>query len=150
MKLPFKSSCFLNLGPPWPPTMAISANMDICKEWLLSQKILDYRDQPLMVLLLLLETLAVKYTWDTQCKSRDAEGAFLVCGTLHVVYNTGYGGRSTIQCLYDIHDTVHRLAFTQKSTLCSTHCKPARALCSTHKNTQKQHISLIWGGFLFV
>uniref|UniRef100_A0A3B3HMR8 Olfactomedin-like domain-containing protein n=1 Tax=Oryzias latipes TaxID=8090 RepID=A0A3B3HMR8_ORYLA len=53
------------------------------------------------------ETLAVKYTWDTQCKSRDAEGAFLVCGTLHVVYNTGYGGRSTIQCLYDIHDTVH-------------------------------------------
>uniref|UniRef100_A0A8C7Z566 Olfactomedin-like domain-containing protein n=1 Tax=Oryzias sinensis TaxID=183150 RepID=A0A8C7Z566_9TELE len=52
-------------------------------------------------------TLAVKYTWDTQCKSRDAEGAFLVCGTLHVVYNTGYGGRSTIQCLYDIHDTLH-------------------------------------------
>ncbi|KAF6737026.1 Olfactomedin-like protein 1 [Oryzias melastigma] len=52
-------------------------------------------------------TLAVEYTWDTQCKSRDAEGAFLMCGTLYVVYNTGYGGRSTIQCLYDIHDTIH-------------------------------------------
>ncbi|XP_051238046.1 olfactomedin-like protein 1 [Dicentrarchus labrax] len=52
-------------------------------------------------------TLAVEYTWDTQCRSRDAEGAFLICGTLYVVYNTRYGGRSTIQCLYDIHDTIH-------------------------------------------
>ncbi|XP_022601982.1 olfactomedin-like protein 1 [Seriola dumerili] len=52
-------------------------------------------------------TLAVDYTWDTQCKSRDAEGAFLICGTLYVVYNTRYGGRSTIQCLYDIHDSIH-------------------------------------------
>ncbi|XP_038550450.1 olfactomedin-like protein 3A [Micropterus salmoides] len=52
-------------------------------------------------------TLAVDYTWDTQCRSRDAEGAFLICGTLYVVYNTRYGGRSTIQCLYDIHDTIH-------------------------------------------
>ncbi|XP_037538568.1 olfactomedin-like protein 1 [Nematolebias whitei] len=53
------------------------------------------------------ETLAVEYTWDTQCRSRDAEGAFLMCGTLYVVYNTRFGGRSTIQCLYDIHDTIH-------------------------------------------
>ncbi|XP_069018689.1 olfactomedin-like protein 3 [Embiotoca jacksoni] len=52
-------------------------------------------------------TLAVEYTWDTQCRSRDAEGAFLICGTLYVVYNTRYGGRSTVQCLYDIHDTIH-------------------------------------------
>lgn len=52
-------------------------------------------------------SLAVEYTWDTQCKSRDAEGAFLICGTLYVVYNTRYGGRSTVQCLYDIHDTIH-------------------------------------------
>ncbi|XP_041651865.1 olfactomedin-like protein 3 [Cheilinus undulatus] len=52
-------------------------------------------------------TLAVEYTWDTQCRSRDAEGAFLICGALYVVYNTRYGGRSTIQCLYDIHDTIH-------------------------------------------
>lgn len=53
-------------------------------------------------------TLAVEYTWDTRCRSHDAEGAFLICGTLYVVYNTRYGGRSTIQCLYDIHDTIHR------------------------------------------
>ncbi|XP_017284371.1 olfactomedin-like protein 1 [Kryptolebias marmoratus] len=52
-------------------------------------------------------TLSVEYTWDTQCRSRDAEGAFLMCGTLYVVYNTHFGGRSTIQCLYDIHDTIH-------------------------------------------
>lgn len=51
--------------------------------------------------------LAVDYTWDTQCKSRDAEGAFFICGTLYVVYNTRYGGRSTVQCLFDIHDTIH-------------------------------------------
>lgn len=53
-------------------------------------------------------TLAVEYTWDTQCRSHDAEGAFLICGTLYVVYNTRYGGRSTVNCLYDIHDTIHR------------------------------------------
>lgn len=52
-------------------------------------------------------SLAVDYTWDTQCKSRDAEGAFFICGTLYVVYNTRYGGRSTVQCLFDIHDTIH-------------------------------------------
>lgn len=55
-----------------------------------------------------LASLAVEYTWDTQCPSRDAEGAFLICGTLYVVYNTRYGGRSTVQCLYDIHNTIHR------------------------------------------
>ncbi|MEQ2296501.1 hypothetical protein AMECASPLE_025443 [Ameca splendens] len=52
-------------------------------------------------------SLAMEYTWDTQCRSHDAEGAFLICGTLYVVYNTRYGGRSTIQCLFDIHDTIH-------------------------------------------
>ncbi|XP_061825778.1 olfactomedin-like protein 3 [Nerophis lumbriciformis] len=51
--------------------------------------------------------LAVEYIWDTQCKSHDAEGAFIICGTLYVVFNTHYGGRSTVQCLYDIHDTTH-------------------------------------------
>ncbi|XP_054632764.1 olfactomedin-like protein 3 [Dunckerocampus dactyliophorus] len=51
--------------------------------------------------------LAVEYIWDTQCKSHDAEGAFIICGTLYVVFNTRYGGRSTVQCLYDIHDTIH-------------------------------------------
>ncbi|XP_077374179.1 olfactomedin-like protein 3A [Festucalex cinctus] len=51
--------------------------------------------------------LAFESIWDTQCKSHDAEGAFIICGTLYVVYNTHYGGRSTVQCLYDIHDTIH-------------------------------------------
>ncbi|KAM4618641.1 olfactomedin-like protein 3 [Polymixia lowei] len=53
------------------------------------------------------DSLAVEHTWDTLCKSRDAEGAFLLCGTLYVVYNTRYGGRSSVQCLYDIYDTIH-------------------------------------------
>ena len=53
------------------------------------------------------ESLAVEHTWDTACQSRDAEGAFLTCGTLNVVYNSRYGGRSSVQCLYDIHDTIH-------------------------------------------
>lgn len=52
-------------------------------------------------------SLAVEHTWDTLCRSRDAEGAFLICGTLYVVYNTRNAGRSSIQCLYDIHDTIH-------------------------------------------
>ncbi|XP_067091398.1 olfactomedin-like protein 3 [Osmerus mordax] len=53
------------------------------------------------------DSLAVEHTWDTACESRDAEGAFLTCGTLNVVYNSRYGGRSSVQCLYDIHDTIH-------------------------------------------
>lgn len=69
-------------------------------------------------------SLAVEYTWDTQCKSRDAEGAFLICGTLYVVYNTRYGGRSTVQCLYDIHDTIHRLDTHMDTQILSHMCKP--------------------------
>ncbi|XP_023671875.1 olfactomedin-like protein 3A [Paramormyrops kingsleyae] len=52
-------------------------------------------------------SLAVEHTWDTECKSRDAEASFLICGTLHVVYNSRSGGRSSVQCMYDIHDTFH-------------------------------------------
>ncbi|XP_061078700.1 olfactomedin-like protein 1 [Conger conger] len=51
--------------------------------------------------------LGAEHTWDTPCPSRDAETAFLVCGTLHVVYNSPHGGRSSVQCLYDIHDSLH-------------------------------------------
>ncbi|KAM9377485.1 olfactomedin-like protein 1 [Pholidichthys leucotaenia] len=75
-------------------------------------------------------TLAVESSWDTQCRSRDAEGAFLICGTLYVVYNTRYGGRSTVQCLYDIHDTVHStespvIFFPKRYTShCSIHYHP--------------------------
>ncbi|XP_029952114.1 olfactomedin-like protein 3A [Salarias fasciatus] len=52
-------------------------------------------------------TLAVDFSWDTQCRSQDAEGAFLICGTLYVVYSSRYGGRASIQCVYDVHDSVH-------------------------------------------
>ncbi|XP_053741810.1 olfactomedin-like protein 3 isoform X3 [Synchiropus splendidus] len=53
-------------------------------------------------------SLAVELTWDTPCQSRDAEGAFLICGTLYVVYNSRHGGRSAVQCVYDIHHTLGR------------------------------------------
>lgn len=52
-------------------------------------------------------SLAVEHSWDTSCNSRDAEAAFIICGTLYVVYNTDYGGRSSIRCLFDIHDTIY-------------------------------------------
>ncbi|XP_051976042.1 olfactomedin-like protein 1 [Xyrauchen texanus] len=52
-------------------------------------------------------SLAVEHTWDTNCNSRDAEAAFMICGTLYVAYNSDYGGRSSIKCLYDIHDTIY-------------------------------------------
>lgn len=76
-------------------------------------------------------SLAVEYTWDTQCKSRDAEGAFLICGTLYVVYNTRYGGRSTVQCLYDIHDTIHRLD-CRHTRILSHMCKPKNKFVEIH------------------
>ncbi|XP_028649732.1 olfactomedin-like protein 1 [Erpetoichthys calabaricus] len=49
-------------------------------------------------------SLAVEHSWDTTCSSKEAEAAFLICGTLFVAYNSEYGGRSRIQCIYDAHD----------------------------------------------
>ncbi|XP_017537198.1 olfactomedin-like protein 1 [Pygocentrus nattereri] len=51
-------------------------------------------------------SLAVEHTWDTSCKSHNAEGAFIICGTMYVVYNSHSGGRSSVKCLFDIHDTL--------------------------------------------
>ncbi|XP_059832140.1 olfactomedin-like protein 1 [Hypanus sabinus] len=51
-------------------------------------------------------SLAVEHSWDTPCSSRGAEAAFVLCGTLYVVYNTKHGSRSHIQCLYDVTDVV--------------------------------------------
>ncbi|KAJ8002789.1 hypothetical protein DPEC_G00162610 [Dallia pectoralis] len=42
-------------------------------------------------------------------ESRNAESAFMICGTLYVVYNSRHGGRSSVECLYDIHDAVRSL-----------------------------------------
>ncbi|KAI5616153.1 olfactomedin-like protein 1 [Silurus asotus] len=52
------------------------------------------------------KSLSVEHTWDTTCKSYNAEGAFMICGTMYVVYNSHSGGRSNIQCLFDIHDSI--------------------------------------------
>ncbi|KAA0724496.1 Olfactomedin-like protein 1 [Triplophysa tibetana] len=52
-------------------------------------------------------SLAVEHTWDTNCNSRNAEASFMICGVLYVVYNSDYGGRSSIQCVFDIHDTIY-------------------------------------------
>ncbi|KAK6472584.1 olfactomedin-like protein 1 [Huso huso] len=51
-------------------------------------------------------SLAVEHSWDTTCTSKNAEAAFIMCGTLYVVYNSHYRGRSTIQCLYDVYDMI--------------------------------------------
>lgn len=51
-------------------------------------------------------TMHVEHFWDTSCNSRDAEAAFLICGTMYVVYNSRHGGRSSVRCLYDIHDII--------------------------------------------
>ncbi|XP_061469106.1 olfactomedin-like protein 1 [Rhineura floridana] len=53
------------------------------------------------------ETMAVEYTWDTSCKSQNAEAAFMMCGALYVVYNSPGGGTSRIQCIYDTLDTIN-------------------------------------------
>ncbi|XP_006004399.1 olfactomedin-like protein 1 [Latimeria chalumnae] len=50
--------------------------------------------------------LAVENSWDTLCTSKNAEAAFLMCGTLYVVYNSHNGGRSRIQCLFDVYDII--------------------------------------------
>eukprot|EP00062_Callorhinchus_milii_P003904 gi/632941668/ref/XP_007885987.1/ PREDICTED: olfactomedin-like protein 1 [Callorhinchus milii] len=51
-------------------------------------------------------SLAVEHSWDTACSNQGAEAAFMICGTLYVVYNHEHGGRSRIQCIYDVTDVV--------------------------------------------
>nr|XP_057911859.1 olfactomedin-like protein 3A [Doryrhamphus excisus]XP_057911860.1 olfactomedin-like protein 3A [Doryrhamphus excisus]XP_057911861.1 olfactomedin-like protein 3A [Doryrhamphus excisus]XP_057911862.1 olfactomedin-like protein 3A [Doryrhamphus excisus] len=51
-------------------------------------------------------SLTIEQTWDTNCPRENAEAAFVICGTLYVVYNTKQPGRSRVQCLFDINDTV--------------------------------------------
>ncbi|KAM6464825.1 olfactomedin-like protein 1 [Liasis olivaceus] len=51
------------------------------------------------------ETMTVEYTWDTTCRSQNAEAAFMMCGTLYVVYNSP-GGASQIECIYDTLDVI--------------------------------------------
>ncbi|KAM8863831.1 olfactomedin-like protein 3B [Spinachia spinachia] len=53
-----------------------------------------------------LASLDIEQTWDTRCPRENAEAAFVVCGTVYVVYNTPLASRSRIQCLFDVNDVV--------------------------------------------
>ncbi|XP_060118704.1 olfactomedin-like protein 1 [Heteronotia binoei] len=47
-----------------------------------------------------------EHTWDTPCKSQNAEAAFMMCGALYVSYNSPEGGTSHIECIYDTLQTI--------------------------------------------
>uniref|UniRef100_A0A3P9JCK8 Olfactomedin-like 3b n=1 Tax=Oryzias latipes TaxID=8090 RepID=A0A3P9JCK8_ORYLA len=51
-------------------------------------------------------SLGVEQIWDTSCPRENAEAAFVICGTLYVVYNTMQPGRSRVQCVFDVNDMV--------------------------------------------
>lgn len=51
-------------------------------------------------------TLDIEETWDTRCPREKAEAAFVICGTVYVVYNTRLASRSRVECLFDVNDVV--------------------------------------------
>ncbi|CAK6955728.1 LOW QUALITY PROTEIN: olfactomedin-like protein 3A [Scomber scombrus] len=51
-------------------------------------------------------SLDIEQMWDTNCPRDNAEAAFVICGTLYVVYNTKQPGRSRVQCVFDVNDMV--------------------------------------------
>lgn len=51
-------------------------------------------------------TLGVEHSWDTPCRSQDAEAGFLLCGVLYVVYSSGGHGPHRITCVYDPRGTI--------------------------------------------
>uniref|UniRef100_A0A3Q3M4J8 Olfactomedin-like 3a n=1 Tax=Labrus bergylta TaxID=56723 RepID=A0A3Q3M4J8_9LABR len=51
-------------------------------------------------------TLDIEQIWDTRCPREKAEAAFVICGTVYVVYNTRLASRSRVQCLFDVSDMV--------------------------------------------
>lgn len=53
------------------------------------------------------DTLGVEHSWDTPCRSQDAEASFLLCGVLYVVYNTGGQDLHRITCVYDPLGTIN-------------------------------------------
>ncbi|KAM3919274.1 olfactomedin-like protein 1 [Leptodactylus fuscus] len=50
--------------------------------------------------------MEVRDMWNTTCSRNNAEGAFVICGTLYVMYNSPSGGRSHIDCIYDTSDLI--------------------------------------------
>ena len=51
-------------------------------------------------------TLDIEQMWDTPCPRENAEAAFIICGTVYVVYNTKLPSRSRVQCVFDVSDMV--------------------------------------------
>ncbi|CAL8339471.1 unnamed protein product [Merluccius merluccius] len=51
-------------------------------------------------------TMDIEQMWDTACPKENAEAAFVICGTLYVVYNTPQPGRSRVQCVFDVNGMV--------------------------------------------
>lgn len=51
-------------------------------------------------------TLDIEQIWDTGCPRENAEAAFVVCGTVYVVYNTRPASRSRVQCVFDVNAVV--------------------------------------------
>ncbi|KAM6976956.1 olfactomedin-like protein 3B [Aplochiton taeniatus] len=51
-------------------------------------------------------SLDIEQMWDTKCPRENAEAAFVVCGTVYVVYNTALASRSRVQCVFDVNDMV--------------------------------------------
>ncbi|XP_017563362.1 olfactomedin-like protein 3B [Pygocentrus nattereri] len=52
------------------------------------------------------DTLDIEQMWDTSCPRNGAEAAFIVCGTVYVVYNTRPPSRSRVQCVFDVNDMI--------------------------------------------
>ncbi|KPP77484.1 hypothetical protein Z043_103092 [Scleropages formosus] len=52
------------------------------------------------------DTLDIEEMWDTPCPRANAEAAFIVCGTVYVVYNTKVPSRSRVQCVFDVDDMI--------------------------------------------
>lgn len=52
------------------------------------------------------DTLDIEQMWDTRCPRENAEAAFVICGTVYVVYNTRLPSRSRVQCLFDVNDMI--------------------------------------------
>ncbi|XP_078271014.1 olfactomedin-like protein 3A [Rhinoraja longicauda] len=88
------------------PHTFIDLALDELGLWAIHAEPENNGDGTIMLTKVDLSNLAVEHTWDTSCSSKGAEAAFMFCGTLYVVYNTHQGGRSHIQCLYDVADMV--------------------------------------------
>ncbi|XP_063802170.1 olfactomedin-like protein 3A [Pseudophryne corroboree] len=79
--------------------------------------------------------MEVEYVWNTTCSSSNAEAAFVICGTLYVMYNSPSGGRSHIDCIYDTSDVIdgHEIPSLYFTKRYSSHS-------SVHYNSRDQNL----------